>query len=75
MKRVIADYDSETRIHVILDNASAHLSDDANKWLAQQKGRVVFHFTPTGASWMNLQGSKIWLWALTCGFRPSARTR
>ena len=53
MKRVVADYDSETKIHVILDNASVHLSDDTNKWLAQQKGRVVFHFTPTGASWMN----------------------
>ena len=53
MKKVVADYDPETKIHVILDNASVHLSDDANKWLTQQKGRVVFHFTPTGASWMN----------------------
>jgi hypothetical protein len=30
MKRVVADYDSETKIHVILDNASVHLSDDTN---------------------------------------------
>jgi transposase len=53
MKRVVADYDSAAKIHVILDNASVHLSDDTNEWLAKQKGRVVFHFTPTGASWMN----------------------
>jgi transposase len=53
MKKVVADYDSEIKIHVILDNASVHLSDEANKWLAQQKGRVFFHFTPTSASWMN----------------------
>jgi transposase len=53
MKKVVADHDPKVKIHVILDNASVHLSDDTNKWLAQQKGRVVFHFTPTGASWMN----------------------
>jgi transposase len=53
MKKVLADYDSETKIHVILDNASVHTSDEANEWLAKQKERVVFHFTPTSASWMN----------------------
>ena len=45
---------SEKKIHVILDNASAHTSDDANKWLAKHQGRVVLHFTPVGASWMNM---------------------
>ena len=30
-----------------------HLSKDTEEWLAKQRGRVVFHFTPTGASWMN----------------------
>src|ERR1044072_5399137 len=53
MKKVVAGYDSETKIHVDLDKPSVHLSEDANKWLARQKGRVVFHFTPTGASWTN----------------------
>jgi hypothetical protein len=32
---------------------SVHLSGDTEKWLAKQNGKVVFHFTPTGASWMN----------------------
>jgi transposase len=45
---------SEKKIHVILDNATVHKSDDATKWLAKHKGRVVFHFTPTGASWLNM---------------------
>jgi hypothetical protein len=45
---------TEPRIHVILDNASAHKSEEAEKWLKKQDGRVVFHFTPTGASWLNM---------------------
>ena len=52
MKKVVAEYRGQ-KIHVVLDNASVHLSDDTQKWLAKQKGQVVFHFTPTGASWMN----------------------
>ena len=41
------------KVHVVLNNASVHLSKDTEEWLAKQRGRVVFHFTPTGASWMN----------------------
>jgi transposase len=41
------------RIHVILDNASTHDSEETRKWLARQNGKIVFHFTPKGASWMN----------------------
>ena len=43
----------QKKIHIVLDNASAHTSEEASKWLAEQGGRVVFHFTPTSASWMN----------------------
>jgi transposase len=52
LKKVVAAYKGQ-KIHVVLDNSSVHLSGDTNEWLAQQKGRVIFHFTPTGASWMN----------------------
>jgi transposase len=41
------------RVHVILDNASTHDSEETRKWLGKQNGKVVFHFTPKGASWMN----------------------
>jgi transposase len=52
MKKVVAAHPGQ-KIHVVLDNASVHLSGDTEKWLAKQNGKVVFHFTPTGASWMN----------------------
>ncbi len=52
MTKVVAAYDGQT-VHVVLDNASVHLSKETEEWLAKQRGRVVFHFTPTGASWMN----------------------
>ena len=52
MKKVVAAYPGQ-KVHVVLDNASTHLSGGTEEWLATQQGRVVFHFTPTGASWMN----------------------
>lgn len=53
MKKVVTAYPGK-KIHVVLDNASVHTSEDTEKWLARQNGNVVFHFTPTGASWMNI---------------------
>ena len=40
-------------LHVVLDNSSTHTTPEVERWLARHK-RVHFHFTPTGASWMNL---------------------
>jgi hypothetical protein len=51
-KKIVTAYPRK-KVHVILDNASTHLSQDTKKWVAKRKGGVVFHFTPTGASWMN----------------------
>ncbi|MGH9195294.1 MAG: IS630 family transposase [Acidimicrobiia bacterium] len=62
MKKVVSAYPDQ-KIHVVLDNASVHLSDDTDEWLARQNGNVVFHFTPTGASWMNM--IEIWNGILT----------
>jgi transposase len=39
-------------LRVILDNSSTHKTPDVNAWLATYP-RVVFHFTPTSASWLN----------------------
>lgn len=41
------------RLHVILDNSSTHSTPAIKAWLAATP-RVQFHFTPTGASWLNL---------------------
>jgi hypothetical protein len=40
-------------LHVILDNSSTHSTPAVHAWLAAHP-RVHFHFTPTGASWLNL---------------------
>jgi transposase len=39
-------------MHIILDNASTHTSEETNAWLAVHP-RVTFHFTPAGGSWLN----------------------
>jgi transposase len=53
MRRIVAEHKDKKKIHIVLDNASAHTGGEACEWLAGQGGKVVFHFTPTGASWMN----------------------
>jgi transposase len=40
-------------LHVILDNSSTHSTPAVHAWLAAHP-QVQFHFTPTGASWLNL---------------------
>lgn len=41
------------QLHVILDNSSTHSTPPVQLWLAQHP-RVQLHFTPKGASWLNL---------------------
>jgi transposase len=40
-------------IHLILDNYSTHKHPTVKAWLTEHP-RFHFHFTPTGASWLNL---------------------
>lgn len=40
-------------LHVILDNSSTHSTQEVREWL-ENHPNVQFHFTPTGASWLNL---------------------
>jgi transposase len=42
-----------TELHVILDNSSTHKTPEVKAWL-QAHPQVHFHFTPTGASWLNM---------------------
>lgn len=41
------------QLHVILDNSSTHTTPAVRQWLAENP-RVHLHFTPKGASWLNL---------------------
>jgi len=49
-------------LHVILDNSSTHSTPAVRDWVAAHP-RVTFHFTPTGASWLNLV--EVWFSILT----------
>jgi transposase len=40
-------------LHVILDNSSTHSTPQVRQWL-EAHPNVCFHFTPTGASWLNM---------------------
>jgi transposase len=42
-----------TELHVILDNSSTHKTPEVKAWL-EKHPKVHFHFTPTGASWLNM---------------------
>jgi transposase len=43
----------ELQIHLILDNYATHKTPAIKRWLLAHP-RFVLHFTPTGASWLNL---------------------
>lgn len=49
-------------LHLILDNSSTHKTPLIRRWLVRHP-RVHLHFTPTGASWINLV--ERWFAALT----------
>ena len=40
-------------LHVILDNSSTHSTPEVRQWL-EAHPNIRFHFTPTGASWLNM---------------------
>ena len=42
----------DKQLHIVLDNLSAHKTQDIQEWL-KNNPRVHFHFTPTSASWIN----------------------
>jgi transposase len=52
----------ELDIHVVLDNLGTHTQPDAKRWF-ERHPRFKLHFTPKGASWMNMV--EAWLSALT----------
>jgi len=52
LKTLAASY-RRKQLHVILDNSSTHTTPAVLAWL-EQNPRVQLHFTPKGASWLNL---------------------
>jgi len=52
LKRLNRRY-RNTELHVVLDNSSTHSTPAVCQWLERHRN-VHFHFTPTGASWLNM---------------------
>src|SRR5216117_3975680 len=52
LKRLARGYRGQ-ELHVILDNSSTHSTPAVHAWLAKHPN-VEFHFTPKGASWLNM---------------------
>lgn len=59
-RKVARHYRSD--LHFILDNSSSHKTPAVQQWLAAHP-RIHFHFTPTGASWLNM--IEVWFGVLT----------
>ncbi len=52
----------ELEVHVVLDNYATHKTPAIHRWLVRRP-RFHLHFTPTGASWLNM--AECWFSALT----------
>jgi transposase len=53
LKRLDTETAPDLALHLVLDNASAHKSATARRWLARHP-RFHVHFIPTSSSWLNL---------------------
>jgi len=53
LKKIEQSVPEELDIHVVLDNYGTHKTAAVKRWLAKHP-RVMFHFTLTSASWLNL---------------------
>ena len=51
--RDVLDPRAPVELHLVMDNYAAHKHPAVKAWLAANP-RVICHFTPTHASWMNL---------------------
>jgi hypothetical protein len=54
LQDVNAHYSAEWKIRIILDNHTAHISKETQKYLATVPNRFEFIFTPKHGSWLNL---------------------
>jgi transposase len=53
LQKIDDEVPADLDVHLVLDNYSTHKTPAIKRWLAAHP-RFHLHFTPTGASWMNL---------------------
>ena len=54
LDKVDKEYPSDWKIRIILDNHSAHVSKETQKYLLSKPSRFEFVFTPKHGSWLNM---------------------
>lgn len=54
LKHLDSDHSDKQKIKIILDNHSAHISKETQRFLASRPNRFEFVFTPKHGSWLNL---------------------
>ena len=54
LEKLDESYPRTTRIRLLLDNHSAHISKQTRAWLGQHPQRFEFVFTPKHGSWLNI---------------------
>ena len=54
LKEMDAYYPAESTIRIILDNYSAHISEETMKYLSSRPRRFLYVHTPKHGSWLNL---------------------
>jgi transposase len=53
LMRIDREVPAHLEVHLVLDNYATHKTPAIHRWLARHP-RFHLHFTPTGASWLNL---------------------
>ena len=53
LRKIDANVPTDLDVHLILDNYATHKTPAVKRWLLRNP-RFHLHFTPTGASWLNL---------------------
>lgn len=54
LRTIDQDYQKESKIRIILDNHSAHISKETRAYLLSVPNRFEFIFTPKHGSWLNI---------------------
>ncbi len=54
LKKIDEAYSTQSKIRIVLDNHSAHISKETKAFLGTKPNRFEFIFTPTHGSWLNL---------------------
>lgn len=54
LQNLIKTYPPKSKLRIVLDNHSAHMSAEVRKYLVTVPNRFQFVFTPKHASWLNL---------------------